>query len=39
MIPKTPKQQYDMMGLSSFNVIFILPTNDGFWGSIASNEL
>ncbi len=39
IIPKTSKQQSNMMGLSSLNVIFILPTNDVFWGGIVGNEL
>jgi hypothetical protein len=39
MIPKIPKQQFDMMGLSNLNVIFILPIDHVFWGSKASNEL
>jgi hypothetical protein len=39
MIPKAPKQQFDMMGLSNFNVIFIPPTNDVFSGSIVGNKL
>jgi len=39
MIPKTPKQQSNMMGLSSLNVIFNFPTNDVFWGSKVGNEL
>jgi hypothetical protein len=36
MIPKTPNQQSNMMGLSSLNVIFILPIDHVFWGSKAA---